>query len=105
MHPDQRTPETHRYRSADSNPAEASGGSADDTGALEPRRPEQDQRSDAVDRAVAHASDEPASAPDVEDGARVAEAGHAYTGRGVADKLKANPRVEEPGAGTADDAA
>lgn len=109
MHPDQRTPETHRYRAADSQPEAASGGgpaadSADDSGALAPRRPEGDQRDGATQAAAAADSDEPGSAPEV-DGARTAEAGHAYTGRGVADDLKANPRVETPGAGRADDVA
>lgn len=85
MHPDQYTPDSHRYRAADSNPT----------------KPEQDQDSDAIDRAVENDSDEPGSAPEVE-GGRQAEAGNAYVGRTMDDSLKANPRVDDPGAGTAD---
>lgn len=83
MHPDQTTPDSHRYRAADSNPAKD-------------RRPDQDQHEDAVDAAAEADSDEPGSAPEV-DGDRVAEAGNAYTGRTMDDDLKSSPRVEGDG--------
>lgn len=90
MHPDQSTPDTHRYHAADSH-------------AEPPHQPEQDQDSDAVDEVTATESDEPGSAPEVGEGARVAEAGHAYTGRQMDDELKSSPRVDEPGAGVDDE--
>lgn len=88
MHPDQTTPDTHRYRSADSNPD---------------RRPKQEAHEEAIDESVDAASDEPGSAPDVEDGVRTAEAGHAYVGRTMDDDMQSSPRVTEPGAGTQED--
>lgn len=91
MHPDQKTPETHRYRAADSNPEKALGD----------RQPEQDLHSDAIENEMDTASDEPGSAPEM-DGERVAEAGNAYVGRTMDDSLKSSPRVETPGAGTDD---
>lgn len=90
MHPDQTTPDSHRYRAADSNPEKE-------------HRPEQDQSDDAVTEAAASDSDEPGSAPDVDEGARVAEAGNAYTGRMMDDRLKSSPRVDDPGEGVEDE--
>lgn len=57
-----------------------------------PRTPEQDQDSPAIepDRDAAPAANE---MPDGD--ARVAEAGNAYVGRQLDDRLKANPRVED----------
>ncbi len=78
MHPDQSTPDSHRYSASDSQAAKA-------------RKPEADQHDDAIepDRDAAPAATE------VEDGARVAEAGHAYVGRTMDDALKSSPRVED----------
>ena len=87
MHPDQATPDSHRYRSSDSHPT----------------KPERDQDDSAIDEAVAHDSDEPGSAPEVEGGDRIAEAGNAYVGRTLDDDLKSSPRVEDPGAGVDED--
>ena len=80
MHPDQTTPDSHRFTSPDAHAAD----SAD-------RAPEQDQSDDAIepDRDAAPAATE------VEDGARVAEAGNAYVGRTMDDALKSSPRVED----------
>ena len=89
MHPDQSTPDSYRYRAADSNPPKT-------------HAPEQDQDSEAVDAAVREDSDEPGSAPEVEDGARIAEAGNAYVGRTMDDDLKSSPREE--GSGVDEDA-
>ncbi|WP_420455363.1 hypothetical protein [Rubrivirga sp.] len=78
MHPDQSTPDSHRYVASDSQPTDA-------------RKPEADQDDDAIepDRDAAPAATE------VEDGARVAEAGNAYVGRMLDDDLKSSPRVED----------
>ncbi len=78
MHPDQSTPDSHRYSASDSH-------------GPKPRRPEADQSDDAIepDRDAAPA------AAEVEDGARVAEAGNAYVGRTMDDALKSSPRVED----------
>ncbi len=75
MHPDQNTPDSHRFTSPDSGD----------------HAPEQDQDDDAIepDRDAAPAAQE------VEDGARVAEAGNAYVGRTMSDRLKSAPRVED----------
>ena len=75
MHPDQTTPDSHRFTSPDS--AE--------------HAPEQDQTDDAIepDRDAAPAAQE------VPNGARTAEAGNAYVGRTMDDALKSSPRVED----------
>ena len=91
MHPDQKTPDSHRYRAADSNPDKALGD----------RAPDLNQDSEAIEDEMETASDEPGSAPEMEDD-RIAEAGNAYVGRTMDDRLKSSPRVEEPGAGTDD---
>ncbi|MEM1117020.1 MAG: hypothetical protein AAF845_02200 [Bacteroidota bacterium] len=73
MHPDPSTPDAHRYRSADSETP-----------------PEQEQNATPTmdtDRDAAPAATE------VDDGARVAEAGHAYVGRMMSDDLKSHPRL------------
>ena len=64
-----------------------------------PTPPEQDQDSDAIepDRDAAPA------AAEVERGARVAEAGHAYVGRMMDDELKSSPRVEDGDAAVDED--
>ena len=79
MHPDQTTPDSHRFTSPDSGRDAAE------------RAPEQDQDSDAIepDRDAAPAAQEPP------DGARVADAGNAYVGRTLDDRLKSSPRVED----------
>ena len=74
MHPDQNTPDSHRFRSPDTQDQDgaASNEAAD-------RAPEQDQDSPAIEpdrRDAAPAAQQPP------DGARVAEAGNAYVGRG-----------------------
>lgn len=56
-----------------------------------PHRPEQDQSAtDAMDT-----DDAAPAASEVDDGARVAEAGNAYVGRTLDDDLKSSPRVED----------
>ena len=75
MHPDQSTPDSHRYRSADSAAP-----------------PEQDQ---SATEAMDTDRDAAPAAAEVEDGARVAEAGNAYVGRTLDDDLKTSPRVED----------
>ncbi len=78
MHPDQSTPDSHRYRSSDSEHAPAT-----------PDAPEISQQADVdTDGGTP-------SAPDVEEGARVAEAGNAYVGREMDDRLKSSPRLED----------
>ena len=58
----------------------------------DPRPPEQDQSAtDAMDTD----DDGAPAASEVEDGARVAEAGNAYVGRTLDDDLKSSPRVED----------
>ena len=74
MHPDQFTPDSHRYQSSDSE--------------AEPQPPDQDQE-------LPPAADADAEGAEVEDGARVAEAGNAYVGRQLDDRLKTAPRVED----------
>ena len=81
MHPDQNTPDTHRYQSSDS---------AGPPRAPEAREPELDQTGGDLERDAAPAANE------MEDGdARVAEAGNAYVGRQLDDRLKSSPRVED----------
>ena len=77
MHPDQKTPEGHRYRSPDSNPPRE-------------RAPEQEQAL-PPDAEVTH---ENVQTPEPE-GERHGEAGHAYTGRQMDDRLKSSPRVDD----------
>ena len=85
MHPDQRTPDSHRYQSSDS-------GGSQEGRAPEARTPEADQHVEGVDLE----RDAAPAATEVEDGeARVAEAGNAYVGRGLADRYKSSPRVED----------
>ncbi len=79
MHPDQSTPDSHRYQSSDS----VSG---------DPHAPESSQSTDAD---LDTADDAAPAATQVDDGARVAEAGHAYVGRMMDDDLKSSPRVED----------
>ena len=78
MHPDQTTPDSHRFTSPDSKKGRD-------------RAPDQDQDSPAIepDRDAAPAAQQPP------DGARVAEAGNAYVGRTLSDDLKSSPRVED----------
>ena len=78
MHPDQRTPDSHRYQASDSQ------SSAEDAPSSTP--PDADQPD-----LVASTS----AAAEVEDGARVAEAGNAYIGRQLDDALKSSPRLED----------
>lgn len=80
MHPDQSTPDSHRYTAPDSNT----------------NSPEQEQDDPAIDAAVEADSSEPGSAPEMDD-ARIAEAGNAYVGRTMDDDLKSSPRVEDSG--------
>lgn len=83
MHPDQKTPDSHRFTSPDTH--------AVDGEASKEHAPEQDQSSDAIDPD----RDAAPAAQEVPDGARVAEAGHAYVGRMMDDDLKSSPRVED----------
>ena len=57
-----------------------------------PHKPEQSQ--DATPSMDLERDAAPA-ATEVEDGARVAEAGNAYVGRTLDDRLKSSPRVED----------
>ena len=75
MHPDQKTPDSHRFTSPDSK------GHA----------PEQGQSSDAIEPG----RDAAPAAQEVPDGARVAEAGNSYVGRMLDDRLKSSPRVQD----------
>ncbi len=78
MHPDQSTPDSHRYTASDSE-------------ANRERPPEADQADDAIE-----VDDDAApAAQEVDEGARVAEAGNAYVGREMDDALKSSPRVED----------
>ncbi|MDX1420802.1 MAG: hypothetical protein R3181_12600 [Rubricoccaceae bacterium] len=77
MHPDQKTPDGHRYRSPDSN-------------APRERAPAQEQEL-PVDAEITH---ETVSTPEPE-GKRLGEAGHVYTGRPMDDRLQDPPRVED----------
>lgn len=78
MHPDQTTPDSHRYQSSDSE--------------SEPRPPETSQE---IDAEIDTTSEGAPAATEVENGARVAEAGNAYVGRQLDDRLKSSPRVED----------
>lgn len=80
MHPDQSTHSSHRYQSSDSD------------GALEARTPEQSQRAEGE---MDTSDDAAPAANEVDEGARVAEAGNAYVGREMDDSLKSSPRVED----------
>ena len=73
MHPDQYTPDSHRYSSPDSN---------------KPRVPaqEQDLPAEAETTGTTVRTPEP-------DEKRLGEAGNEYVGRQLDDDLKANPRV------------
>ena len=87
MHPDQHTHESHRYRAPDSDQKP-------------PQAPEQEQRASnsiSIEETVTTVR-----TPEPE-GDRVAEAGNAYTGRQMDDKLKANPRVEDADRAQTDD--
>ena len=88
MHPDQRTPASHRYQASDSQSTQR----APSGEAPEAPQPDLDPERDAAP-----------AASEVEDGARVAEAGHAYVGRQLDDDLKANPRVEDGDAAVDED--
>ena len=79
MHPDQSTPNSHRTQAPDSE-------HAPDT----PHAPEISQQAEGD----LETSDEGAAA-EVDEGARVAEAGNAYVGRELDDRLKSSPRVED----------
>lgn len=85
MHPDQSTPPSHRYQSSDSaGPSKSR--------APEAREPEVDQHDADADAG----NDAAPAATEVEDGdARTAEAGNAYVGRQMDDRLKSSPRVED----------
>jgi hypothetical protein len=78
MHPDQKTPEGHRYHAPDSarEPAE--------------RAPEQAQDLPAD----AETTRQNVSTPEPEE-PRLGEAGHQYVGRQMDDRLKSSPRVDD----------
>lgn len=80
MHPDQDTPDGHRTQASSSAESDA------------PRPPDLSQQ--AEDDSGTSDRGAPA-AVEVEDGARVAEAGNAYVGRQMDDRLKSGPRVED----------
>ena len=82
MHPDQRTPASHRYQASDSQ--KRSTEHAPSSAAPETEQPHLDPDRDGAPAAT-----------EVEDGARVAEAGNAYVGRTLDDALKSSPRVED----------
>ncbi|GAB5533923.1 MAG: hypothetical protein Rubg2KO_01720 [Rubricoccaceae bacterium] len=77
MHPDQRTPDSHRYQASDSQ-------STEDAPSSTP--PDADQPTLDTDDSAAD---------ELADGARIAEAGNAYVGRQLDDALKSHPRVED----------
>lgn len=79
MHPDQSTPDSHRFTSPDS-------------GDGVPDPPELSQKAEGD---LETDDDAAPAAAEVEDGARVAEAGNAYVGREMDDDLKSSPRVED----------
>ena len=79
MHPDQSTPDSHRYQSTDSV-------------SLDPHAPESDQQAEGD---MDTSDDGAPAASEVDEGARVAEAGNAYVGRTLDDSLKSSPRVED----------
>lgn len=79
MHPDQKTPDSHRYQSSDSE------------GDPEPHAPELSQQAEGD----MDPDDAAPLAAEVDEGARVAEAGNAYVGRQMDDDLKTSPRVED----------
>jgi len=86
MHPDQRTPDTHRYRAPDSKPPRPE------------RAPEQDQTLPPD----AEVSSQNVLTPEPEE-PRLGEAGASYTGRQLDDRLKTNPRVDDADAVTPDE--
>lgn len=79
MHPDQFTPDSHRYTAPDSEHE-----------AENPRPPEVSQQAEED----LEATSETVLTPDP-DGARLAEAGSEYVGRQMDDRLKAHPRVND----------
>lgn len=85
MHPDQRTPDSHRYQGSDSQSARKKAPSSD---APESPQPDLDPQT---------------AASEVPNGARVAEAGNAYIGRQLDDDLKSSPRVEDGDAAVDED--
>jgi hypothetical protein len=80
MHPDQKTPDSHRYRSPDSKPPSRE------------HAPEQAQELPPE----AEVTSENVQTPAPEE-PRLGEAGSAYTGRQLDDRLKANPREDDAG--------
>ncbi|MDT0630928.1 hypothetical protein [Rubrivirga litoralis] len=77
---------------ADATPPDPNRRPSDESRAPEAREPEADQQVEGVDLE----RDAAPAATEVDDGeARVAEAGNAYVGRQMSDRLKANPRVED----------
>ena len=71
MHPDQNTPDSHRYRAPDS------------------KTPRTTQENDAIDETGANVR-----TPEPEE-KRLGEAGNEYVGRQMDDALKAHPRVDD----------
>lgn len=89
MHPDQFTPDSHRYSAPDSDPDDANAPSEADPQAPPVGRPEQDQADDD-----AETTSQNVATPEPE-GKRLGEAGGAYTGRQMDDRLKSSPRVDD----------
>ena len=78
MHPDQRTPDSHRYQASDSQTSAVAAPSADTPDARQP-----------------DLTPNPSVSDEMATGARVAEAGGAYVGRQLDDALKSSPRVDD----------
>lgn len=85
MHPDQRTPDSHRYQTPDSL-GDAASSPETPPSAKAPESPQPD---------LTPERDAAPAASEVDEGARVAEAGNAYVGRELDDALKSSPRVED----------
>ena len=81
MHPDQQTPDDHRTQKPDSQ--------------SDPEAPRTPDVSQDAEGELDTDDDAAPAAAEVDDGARVAEAGNAYVGRGMDDRLKSAPRVED----------
>lgn len=85
MHPDQKTPDSHRYRAPDSKREHA------------PDAPQQD---DAIEQAGSNGSNVRTPEPE---GKRLGEAGGEYVGRQMDDALKSTPREGDADEGQDED--
>ena len=81
MHPDQSTPPDHHTAKPQSQ--------------SEPDAPAPPEVSQQAEGDLDTSDDAAPAAAEVDEGARVAEAGNAYVGRQMDDRLKSSPRVED----------